>query len=91
MSNGCIHGLPGPESALMVRALFGLSDLAGGPDEAIGIERDGIDPRIHQERGKIGIITGRLSAYPDLDLRLVRLFDGLRDHAFDRFVPFVEQ
>src|SRR5450830_1452518 len=88
----CGRSLAGPSRQLRLRrARLGLRYPSDGLQEAVGVERDGVDPLVDQEGREVGVVAGRLPADADLDAGGVRLPDGVADHPFDRLVALVEQ
>ena len=59
--------------------------------EAVGRDRDRVDPGVDQETGELGVVARRLAAEADLAPAAVGRRDHLPDHRRDRLVPLVEQ
>ena len=62
-----------------------------GPEVAVRVQRDRVDPFADQERRELRVVARRLAADADLDAGGVGLADGLADHRHDGLVPLVEE
>src|SRR5690606_5361200 len=62
-----------------------------GRDEAVRVERYGIDSLLDEKGREFGIIARRLAADADLDAGRVRFLDGFTYSSLHSLVAFIEQ
>ncbi len=59
-------------------------------NDTIGIQRNCVNPRFHQEGGEVGVVAGSLTADADFATCCVGAFDQAADHALDGWVALVK-
>ena len=70
---------------------FRFENLQGGFQYGIGVERNTVDPGLHQELREFRVVAGGLAADADLDAQALCRLDDLSDGALDGLVPSIEQ